>query len=82
MRALKSSLFATAGGKEPNIRPKTTLAGPKAKGDGKTDDTKALQACFEAIGNGSKTHTVYLPSGKCPGTRISTTTLTHNPPLR
>ena len=37
--------------------------GPKAVGDGKTDDTAALQACFAAIGNMSKLHTVYLPKG-------------------
>ena len=39
-------------------------SGPKAMGDGKTDDTKALQACFASIGNNSKTHTIWLPAGK------------------
>jgi hypothetical protein len=38
--------------------------GPEAKGDGKADDTEALQACFSSIGNMSKTHTIYLPTGK------------------
>ena len=33
MRALKSSLFATAGGKEHNIRPKTILAGQSQDAD-------------------------------------------------
>ena len=40
-------------------------AGPKAQGDGKSDDTEALQACFASIGNMSRSkHTVYLPPGK------------------
>ena len=41
--------------------------GPKAVGDGKTDDTAALQACFDAIGNSSSPaafNTAYLPPGK------------------
>eukprot|EP01047_Picozoa_sp_COSAG01_P027037 COSAG01_NODE_1768_length_9274_cov_3.118583_8_plen_1187_part_00 len=38
--------------------------GPKARGDGKTDDTKALQACFAAIGNMSSIHTIWMPIGK------------------
>ncbi len=39
--------------------------GPKAIGDGKSDDTAALQACFSSIGNmSSSKHTVYLPPGK------------------
>jgi hypothetical protein len=39
--------------------------GPKAAGDGKSDDTAALQACFASIGNmSSHAHTVYLPPGK------------------
>ena len=39
--------------------------GPKAAGDGESDDTAALQACFASIGNmSSSKHTVYLPPGK------------------
>ena len=39
--------------------------GPKATGDGNTDDTLALQACFASIGNGSTTwHTIFLPAGR------------------
>ena len=46
--------------------------GPKATGNGHTDDTRALQACFSAIGNMSSIHhTVYLP----PGTYVVKNTL-------
>ncbi|WP_426670934.1 glycosyl hydrolase family 28-related protein [Mucilaginibacter sp. McL0603] len=45
-----------------------------AKGDGVTDDTRALQAAFNAAGNGTGNSTLYLP----PGTYLITGTLTIN----
>ncbi len=45
-----------------------------AKGDGVTDDTYALQAAFNAAGNGIGNSTLYLP----PGTYLITGTLTIN----
>ena len=34
-----------------------------AKGDGKTDDTRALQAAFDAVAQGNRCSTLYLPAG-------------------